>query len=356
VRGHAIAGRDGRHAGTATSSHEISSHEIVGSCERTTSTSSHDSSSQTIAIAVGSARSDSLAAAAAAAAVARLSCCCWRRRITPVAYKRRSRACAIWSALLALSAVTQKAEAYGAETSHSLSGSMIESKPMAAVPLRAGPAVRGVRRLSLGTTAAPAQGAQKTSITLLPSRVACQHGAKVGAPGPQMLPQATMVVAALLVWGGVLCDALLVSVGGGAPSASIERTRASSATMHAAQPARRTSTISAQLQSPQPPEGFEWGYDSSAAAADAGGADAASSPEELLLKAIEALREQDLARARELLAQARAACEQAGGPTDEQASLLELVAGRVSTATLTLTPNPNPNPNPIPNPNPNPGR
>jgi len=147
-----------------------------------------------------------------------------------------------------------------------------------------------------------------------------------------MLPQATTVVAALLVWGGVLCDALLVSVGGGAPSASIERTRASSATIHAAQPARRTSTISAQLQSPPPPEGFEWGYDSSAAAADAGGADAASSPEELLLKAIEALREQDLARARELLAQARAACEQAGGPTDEQASLLELVAGRVSTA------------------------
>ena len=65
-----------------------------------------------------------------------------------------------------------------------------------------------------------------------------------------MLPQATTVVAALLLWGGVLCDALLVSVGGGAPSASIERTRASSATIHAAQPARRTSTISAQLQSP----------------------------------------------------------------------------------------------------------
>ena len=54
--------------------------------------------------------------------------------------------------------------------------------------------------------------------------------------------------------------------------------------------------------------------------------------EELLLKAIEALREQDLEHARELLAQARAECEHAGGPTDEQASLLELVTGRVSTA------------------------
>ena len=158
-----------------------------------------------------------------------------------------------------------------------------------------------------------------------------------------MLPQPATALAALLVWGGVLCDALLVSVGGGAPSASIERTRASSATMHVARPARRTSTISAQLQSAPPPEGFEWGYDSSAAAADAGGADAASSPEELLLKAIEALREQDLARARELLAQARAACEQAGGPTDEQASLLELVAGRVSTA---AAPRPPPRPPP----------
>ena len=112
----------------------------------------------------------------------------------------------------------------------------------------------------------------------------------------------TTVVVALLVLGGVLCDALLVSVGGGAPSAGIERTRASStATMHTsgsrlAKPAR-ASTISAQLQSAPPPEGFEWGYDSSAAAADAGGADAGGSPEELLLQAIEALREQELERA-----------------------------------------------------------
>ena len=51
----------------------------------------------------------------------------------------------------------------------------------------------------------------------------------------------------------------------------------------------------------------------------------------------------NLARARELLAQARAACEQAGGPTDEQASLLELVAGRVSTA---AAPRPPPRPPP----------
>ena len=107
----------------------------------------------------------------------------------------------------------------------------------------------------------------------------------------------TTVVVALLVLGGVLCDALLVSVGGGAPSAWIEP----SATMHAggsrlAKPAR-ASTISAQLQSAPPPEGFEWGYDSSAAATDAGGADAGGSPEELLLQAIEALREQELERA-----------------------------------------------------------
>ena len=108
----------------------------------------------------------------------------------------------------------------------------------------------------------------------------------------------TTVVVALLVLGGVLCDALLVSVGGGAPSAWIEP----SATMHAggsllAKPAPARCTISAQLQSAPPPEGFEWGYDSSAAATDAGGADAGGSPEELLLQAIEALREQELERA-----------------------------------------------------------
>ena len=151
--------------------------------------------------------------------------------------------------------------------------------------------------------------------------------------------QATTAVAALLVWGGVCSDAFLMPGGGGVPS---EGTRPSSvrtaATMYAGPlplahtAAARTSTISAQLQSAPPPEGFEWGYDSSAAAADTVGADAGSSPEELLLKAIEALREQDLEHARELLAQARAECEHAGGPTDEQASLLELVTGRVSTA------------------------
>lgn len=153
-----------------------------------------------------------------------------------------------------------------------------------------------------------------------------------------MLPQPTTVVAALLVWGGVLCDAWLVSVGGGAPSAWNPSSVRPAAKMHAggsrlAKPApARAGTVSAQLQSAPPPEGFEWGYDSSAAAADTGGADAGSSPEELLLNAIEALREQDLEHARELLAQARAECEHAGGPTDEQASLLELVTGRVSTA------------------------
>ena len=112
--------------------------------------------------------------------------------------------------------------------------------------------------------------------------------------------QATTAVAALLVWGGVCSDAFLMPGGGGVPS---EGTRPSSvrtaATMYAgALPlartaAARTSTILAQLQSAPPPEGFEWGYDSSAGA-DAGGADAGGSPEELLLKAIEALREQDL--------------------------------------------------------------
>jgi len=162
VRGHMMAGRDGLQAGTATSSHEMSSHVIVGSCDRTTSTSSHETSSHTIAIAVASDRRE----ASVGAAAARLNCCCCRRRITPVAYRRRSRACAIWSALLALNAVTQKAEAYGAETSHSLRGSMIEdSKPMATVPLRVGLAVNGVRaRHSLGTTAAPAQAAQSSSM------------------------------------------------------------------------------------------------------------------------------------------------------------------------------------------------
>ena len=150
--------------------------------------------------------------------------------------------------------------------------------------------------------------------------------------------QATTAVAALLVWGGVCSDAFLMPGGGGVPS---EGTRPSSvraaATMYAgALPlartaAARTSTILAQLQSAPPPEGFEWGYDSSADA-DAGGADAGGSPEELLLKAIEALREQDLEGARELLAQARSACERAGGPTADQASLLELVAGRLSAA------------------------
>ena len=106
--------------------------------------------------------------------------------------------------------------------------------------------------------------------------------------------QATTAVAALLVWGGVCSDAFLMPGGGGVPS---EGTRPSSvraaATMRASAPlaactAARGSTISAP-----PPEGFEWGYDSSAGA-DAGGADAGGSPEELLLKAIEALREQDL--------------------------------------------------------------
>ena len=115
--------------------------------------------------------------------------------------------------------------------------------------------------------------------------------------------QATTAVAALLVWGGVYSDAFLMPGGGGAPSAWTEGTRLSSvrtaATMYAGPlplartAAARTSTISAQLQSAPPPEGFEWGYDSSAGA-DAGGADAGGSPEELLLKAIEALREQDL--------------------------------------------------------------
>eukprot|EP00964_Phaeocystis_antarctica_P044675 scaffold25682_cov63-Phaeocystis_antarctica.AAC.1 len=140
----------------------MSSHVMVGSSSRTTSTSSHEMSSHTIAIAVASDRSE----ASVAAAAARLSCCCCRRFITPVAYRRRSRACAIWSALLALNAVTQKAEAYGAEVSHSLRGPMIEdSKPMATVPLRVGLAVSGVRvRCSLGTTAAPAQAAQNTSM------------------------------------------------------------------------------------------------------------------------------------------------------------------------------------------------
>lgn len=151
--------------------------------------------------------------------------------------------------------------------------------------------------------------------------------------------QATAVMSALLVWGGVHSDAFLMPGGGGAPSAWIERTRPSSvraaAMMRAGAPlaactAARASTISALLQSAPPPEGFEWGYDSSAGA-DAG-ADAGGSPEELLLKAIEALREQDLEGARELLAQARSACERAGGPTDDQASLLELVAGRLSSA------------------------
>ena len=113
---------------------------------------------------------------------------------------------------------------------------------------------------------------------------------------------ATTVMSALLVWGGVHSDAFLMPGGGGAPSAWTEGTRLSSvraaATMYAgslplARKAARTSTISAQLQSAPPPEGFEWGYDSSAGA-DAGGADAGGSPEELLLKAIEALREQDL--------------------------------------------------------------
>ena len=151
--------------------------------------------------------------------------------------------------------------------------------------------------------------------------------------------QATAVMSALLVWGGVHSDAFLMPGGGGAPSAWIERTRPSSvraaAMMRAGAPlaactAARASTISALLQSAPPPEGFEWGYDSSAGA-DAG-ADAGGSPEELLLKAIEALREQDLEGAAELLAQARSACERAGGPTADQASLLELVAGRLSAA------------------------
>merc|ERR1740117_2106509 len=118
--------------------------------------------------------------------------------------------------------------------------------------------------------------------------------------------QATTVMSALLVWGGVHSDAFLMPGGGGAPSAWIDSTRPSSvraaAMMRASAPlaactAARSSTISAQLQSAPPPEGFEWGYDSSVGA-DAGGADAGSSPEELLLKAIEALREQDLEGAR----------------------------------------------------------
>ena len=123
--------------------------------------------------------------------------------------------------------------------------------------------------------------------------------------------QAMAVMSALLVWGSVHSNAFLMPGGGGTPSAWIERTRPSSvraaATMRASAPlaactAARGSTISAQLQSAPPPEGFEWGYDSSVGA-DAGGADAGGSPEELLLKAIEALREQDLEGARELLAQ-----------------------------------------------------
>ena len=151
---------------------------------------------------------------------------------------------------------------------------------------------------------------------------------------------APFAVFALLVWGGH-SDAFLVP-GCGAPSASLGRTLPSSvraaATMHAGPlplaiaTAARTSTVSAQLQlGPPAPEGFEWGYDSTVGA-DAGGADAGGSPEELLLKAIERLRDQDLEGARELLAQARAACEGGGGPTGEQTALLELVAGRLSTA------------------------
>ena len=134
----------------------------------------------------------------------------------------------------------------------------------------------------------------------------------------------------LLMWGGVHSDAFLMP-SGGAPSTWLGRTLPLSVGAAAIRTAARTTTISAQIQFGPPPEGFEWGYDTTVGP-EASGVGTGGSPEELLLKAIERLREQDLDGASELLTQARAACEQAGGPTGEQSTLLELVAGRLDTA------------------------
>ena len=67
-------------------------------------------------------------------------------------------------------------------------------------------------------------------------------------------------------------------------------------------------------------------------ACDVGRPEAEGGPDMLLMASMTALRDKELERARVLLAEARAAYDQAGGPTDEQCELLELIGTRVDEA------------------------